>query len=242
MRIAARTDIGLVRENNQDSYTAGELCEGTAFAVVCDGMGGAAEGALASRSAVKVIREKLSSGFSEGMSDIAVKSLLISALENANKYIYELSLTKEEYEGMGTTAVAAIVSGGFVYIAHVGDSRAYMTCGGRITQLTRDHSVIQRMIENGEITPQEAKDHPSRHIITRALGVDSEVRVDFCQEPFDDGSLLILCTDGLTNSVKEDDIFNLSGSVRFYDVANSLVDYANKIDGADNVTVVAVSK
>ena len=82
MRIAARTDIGLVRENNQDSYTAGELCEGTAFAVVCDGMGGAAEGALASRSAVKVIREKLSSGFSEGMSDIAVKSLLISALEN----------------------------------------------------------------------------------------------------------------------------------------------------------------
>ncbi len=116
-----------------------------------------------------------------------------------------------------------------------------MTCGGKITQLTRDHSVIQRMIENGEITPQEAKDHPSRHIITRALGVDSEVRVDFCQEPFDDGSLLILCTDGLTNSVKEDDIFNLSGSVRFYDAANSLVDYANKIDGADNVTVVAVS-
>lgn len=240
MRTAARTDVGLVRSNNQDSYSLGELCGGAGFAVVCDGMGGAAEGALASRSAVKVIREKLCSGFNESMSDIAVKSLLISALENANKYIYDLSETQEEYEGMGTTAVAAVIFGGYAYIAHVGDSRAYMISDGTITQLTRDHSVIQKMIEDGEITPQEAKEHPSRHIITRALGVDREVRVDFCQEPFGDDSLLILCTDGLTNSVKQDEIFNLSGSVRFCDIAEKLVDCANKADGADNVTVVAV--
>lgn len=241
MRIAARTDKGFVRENNQDSYTAGELSERAVFAVVCDGMGGAAEGALASKSAVKVIRDKICSGFSEGMSDIAVKGLLISALENANKYVFELSATDDEYEGMGTTAVAGIVSDGFAYIAHVGDSRAYLRTDNGLIQLTRDHSVVQKMIEDGQITPQEANEHPSRHIITRALGVDGEVRVDFCQEPFGEGNVLMLCTDGLTNSVKQDDIFNLSGSVRFCDIANALVDYANKVDGADNVTVVAVS-
>lgn len=241
MKIVARTDKGIVRENNQDSYTCGELSGGAAFAVVCDGMGGAAEGAFASSEAVKIIREKISSGYKNGMSDISVKALLVSALENANKHIYLLSLTDEKYYGMGTTAVAAIATDEFVYIAHVGDSRAYLITDGKANQLTRDHSVVQNMLENGEITPDEVEGHPKKHIITRAIGVDSELRVDFCQEQFDEETLILLCSDGLTNYVTDAEIVKLTSEGSYFEYAGRLVDLALKNGGGDNVTVVALA-
>ena len=242
MKIVARTDKGLVRENNQDSYTCGELSGGAAYAVVCDGMGGAAEGAFASSEAVKIIREKINSGYKNGMSDISVQALLVSALENANKHIYLLSLTDEKYYGMGTTAVAAIATDEFVYIAHAGDSRAYLIADGEANQLTRDHSVVQNMLENGEITADEVVDHPKKHIITRAIGVDSELRVDFCQEQFDEESLVLLCSDGLTNYASNKDIVQLTADGRYFECAGKLVDFALKNGGGDNVTVVALAK
>lgn len=241
MKIAARTDIGLVRDNNQDSYAACELEDGAVLAVVCDGMGGAAEGALASYEAVRSIKERITERYYGGMSDISIKSLMISALENANKFIYDLSLTDEKYEGMGTTVVAALISDSYVYIAHAGDSRAYKISDGQLSQLTRDHSVVQRMLENGEITPEEAAEHPSKHIITRALGVDAEIRIDFCQENFDDGEILLLCSDGLSNFVKSDDIVALAGESRYFELADKLVNLANQNGGGDNITVVAVA-
>lgn len=241
MKIVARTDKGIVRENNQDSYTGGELVGGAGYAIVCDGMGGAAEGAFASSEAVKIIREKICSGYKNGMSDISVKALLVSALENANKHIYMLSLTDDKYSGMGTTAVAAIITEEFVYIAHVGDSRAYMISQGKAVQLTRDHTVVQNMLENGEITPEEVADHPKKHIITRAIGVDSELAVDFCQEDFYDDSLLLLCTDGLSNYAKPEDIVELTGDGKYFRYADRLVNLALENGGGDNVTVVAVS-
>lgn len=242
MKIAARTDAGLVRENNQDSYTACELVGGTVFAVVCDGMGGAAEGALASSEAVKAVKERIAERYYCGMSDISVRSLLVSALEYANRQIYDLSLTDEKYEGMGTTVVAALITDTFAYIAHAGDSRAYKISDGALTQLTRDHSVVQRMVENGEITAEEAADHPSKHIITRALGVDSEIKIDFCQEPFGDEDVIILCSDGLTNFIKTSDILSLTGDGCYYKFADRLVNLANQNGGGDNITVVTVAK
>lgn len=242
LKLVARTDIGLVRDNNQDSYAACELENGAVLAVVCDGMGGAAEGALASSEAVRVIKERISERYYSGMSDISVKSLMTSAIESANKYIHDLSLTDNKYEGMGTTVVAALAADSFVYIVHAGDSRAYKITDGKLYQLTRDHSVVQRMLENGEITADEAKDHPSKHIITRALGVDSEIRTDFCQESLDDGDLIILCSDGLSNFVENDDILVISTSENFYDFADKLVNLANQNGGADNITVVAVTR
>lgn len=241
MKIVARTDKGIVRDNNQDSYTAFELEGGAVFAVVCDGMGGAAEGALASSEAIKVIREFVAERYQTDMSDISVKSLLFSAIENANKHIYNISGTDSTYEGMGTTVVASLVTNSFVYIAHAGDSRAYKINDGKLLQLTRDHSVVQNMLENGEITPEEAQDHPSKHIITRALGVDDSIRTDFCQESFEENDILILCSDGLTNYVKSDDILRLTGDGDFYKYADRLVNLANQNGGGDNITVVAVT-
>lgn len=239
MKIVSRTDTGLVRENNQDSYTAFEH-DGAVVAVVCDGMGGAAEGALASNRAVRAVKEYIVERLYNGMSDISIKSLLISAIENANREVYSLSQTDEKYSGMGTTAVVSIVLNENVYTAHAGDSRAYIKYDGKLAQITRDHSVIQQMIEKGEISAEEADNHPDKHIITRALGVDNEIRVDFCQEDFFEDSMLILCTDGLTNYVKPDDIINLTDDGCYYEYADRLVNLANSNGGGDNTTVVVV--
>lgn len=240
MKIVAKTDIGVIRDNNQDSYASGELSGGAYYAIVCDGMGGAAEGALASSVAVNAIREKLSKSYSSGMSDISIRSLLITAAENANKAVYDLSLTDEKYEGMGTTVVAAIVRNEFVYVVHAGDSRAYLIHNGEIRRLTKDHSIVQNMLEKGEITSEEAFDHPDKHIITRALGVDEKVRVDFAQEDFEN-DVLLLCSDGLTNYVHDEEIKDiLSESVDEKSVTR-LVDKANYYGGGDNITVVALS-
>lgn len=240
MKIVARTDVGLIRDNNQDSYTAFELTESAVLAVVCDGMGGAAEGALASSLAIKAIKERITDRYFDGMSDLSIKSLIVSAIENANSNIFELSLTDEKYQGMGTTVVAAIITNSFVYVAHAGDSRAYKISDGALAQITTDHSVVQRMVDNGQITKEEAKDHPDKHIITRALGVDESIKVDFCQESFEDEDIIILCSDGLTNYVGGEDILRLTDDGCYYDYANRLVDLANQNGGGDNVTVVAV--
>lgn len=241
MKFVSRTDKGCVRENNQDSYTGGELTGGAAFAIVCDGMGGAAEGAFASSEAVKIIREKICSGYKNGMSDISIKALLSSALENANKHIYTISLTDEKYYGMGTTAVVALITDSYVYVAHAGDSRAYLIADGKACQLTRDHSVVQRMLENGEITPDEVENHPKKHIITRAIGVDSEIKVDFCQEQFDDDTLILLCTDGLTNYAKPEKLVELTSDSKYFEYADRLVNLALENGGGDNVTVVILA-
>lgn len=240
MKIVARTDSGLVRDNNQDSYSAFEL-DNAVVAIVCDGMGGAAEGALASNQAVMAIKEYITERYYPGMSDISIKSLLVSALESANRFVFNLSRTDDNYYGMGTTAVTALISDSFVYIAHAGDSRAYKKSEGTLFQLTKDHSIIQHMIESGEISAEQASAHPDKHIITRALGVDVDLKVDFCQEPFNENDLLILCSDGLTNYVKTEDIISLTDDGCYYDYADRLVNLANKNGGGDNITVVAVA-
>ncbi len=239
MKIVARTDVGLVRENNQDSYTAFEI-DDAVVSVVCDGMGGAAEGAIASNRAVRAIKDYINERFYNGMTDISIKSLLISAIENANRDVYDLSQTDERYSGMGTTVVVSIILNDNVYIAHVGDSRAYKIYDGKSEQLTKDHSIIQHLIENGEISVEEAAKHPDKHIITRALGVDNNVKVDFCQEYFDKNNILILCTDGLTNFVKPEDMINLTNDGCYYEYADRLVNLANSNGGGDNITVVIV--
>ena len=206
-------------------------------------MGGAAEGQLASGECVRIVRERIKSGYYDGMSDISIRSLLFTAVEYANKYIYQLSLTEKKYEGMGTTVVAAIVTGEFAYVVHAGDSRAYLINPpkGEIIQLTRDHSVVQRMVDDGQITAEEAKDHPKRNWITRAVGVDSEVRTDFCQEDVAPGDIILLCTDGLTNYVPVEDIVNLAENTPLEEYVGKLVETANNNGGRDNVTAVAIS-
>ena len=175
--------------------------------------------------------------------DEPTRSLLFTAVEYANKYIYQLSLTEKKYEGMGTTVVAAIVTGEFAYVVHAGDSRAYLINPrkGEIIQLTRDHSVVQRMVDDGQITAEEAKDHPKKNWITRAVGVDSEVRTDFCQEDIAPGEIILLCTDGLSNYASVEDLVNLAENTPLEEYVGKLVETANNNGGRDNVTAVAIS-
>ncbi|MBQ8228538.1 MAG: Stp1/IreP family PP2C-type Ser/Thr phosphatase [Clostridia bacterium] len=241
MKISAKSDKGMVRANNQDSYAAGELPGNVAWAVVCDGMGGTAGGNVASATAVKVISEKIATCYHQGMSDNSIKNLLISAVESANALVFDASKKNEALAGMGTTVVAVIVNVDIVYVASVGDSRAYIMSDS-LFQVTTDHSVVQNMIDNGEITKEEARYHPKKNIITRALGVDKEIRADFFREEMDkDNDIVLICTDGLTNYVNETEICTVSHNSDRYEIADNLVKAANENGGGDNITVVTLS-
>ncbi len=241
MKIVAKTDIGLARTSNQDSYAAGELPGSVAWAVVCDGMGGVAGGNLASSTAVKLISERISSSYRAGMSSNSIKNMLVSAIIAANISIYEMGQENPDLTGMGTTVVVAIIAQETVYIAHAGDSRAYVLSNGKLNQLTKDHSFVQEMVDSGKLTPDEARDDPRKNLITRALGVNDDIRVDFCQEFISDDEVLILCTDGLTNFVEPNEIYELTDDGKFYEYAERLVNRANHNGGGDNVTVVTMS-
>lgn len=241
MKIVAKTDIGLQRESNQDSYAAGELPGSVAWAVVCDGMGGAAGGNYASSTAVKVISERITSSYRGGMSASSIRNMLTSAIAAANISVYDMSKSDPELTGMGTTVVVAIVVDNNVFIAHAGDSRAYILSDGSLNQLTKDHSIVQEMIDHGTLTPDEARVDPRKNIITRALGVDSELRIDFDIADIDENDVLILCTDGLTNFVEPQEIYELTDDGKFYEYAERLVARANSNGGGDNITVVTVS-
>lgn len=241
MKISAKTDIGLVRSNNQDYYLAGEFANGVTWAVVCDGMGGAMGGNVASETAARMISDKLNSGYHEGMNDNSIKHLMISAVEAANASVYSKSKTDESLTGMGTTVVLVIINDDTMYLANVGDSRIYVISQNNINQLTTDHSVVQLMIDRGEITREEAKEHPKKNVITRALGVEDSVRIDYAQEIYNEGEIVLLCSDGLTNFVSDEDILKICSENDCFTLADKLVEAANENGGGDNVTVVTVT-
>lgn len=241
MKIVAKTDIGLKRESNQDSYAAGELSGSVAWAVVCDGMGGVAGGNYASSTAVKVISERITTSYREGMSASSIKNMFDSAIAAANITVFEESKAKPELSGMGTTVVVALVVDNTVFVSHAGDSRAYILSDGSLRQITKDHSVVQEMVDNGKLTPDEARLDPRKNIITRALGVDSVLRTDFNIENLNENDVLILCTDGLTNFVEPFEINELTCDGKFNDYADRLITRANNNGGGDNITVVTVA-
>ncbi|MBR6512565.1 MAG: Stp1/IreP family PP2C-type Ser/Thr phosphatase [Clostridia bacterium] len=242
MRIAAKTDIGLTRQSNQDSYAAGEFENGVAWAVVCDGMGGNAGGNVASSTAVKTISERITSAYRETMTSSSIKNLLVTAVTNANFEIFDMAAANPELAGMGTTVVAVLMTKKVIYIAHAGDSRAYLVSGGEIRQITKDHSVVQELLDLGEITPDEAVDHPRKNLITRALGVEEILKVDFTVEDYKADDILLICTDGLTNELTPDDILKVLSEKPFEEIADTLVNQANENGGNDNITVVAMAR
>lgn len=241
MRIYSKIDIGKERSINQDAFFAGEISENVAFAVVCDGMGGANAGEIASQTAVKTISEYIINSYRRKITIRDFLKILKNALISANITIYDMALKDESLRGMGTTAVVAVIKGNEVAIAHVGDSRIYLV-NDEITQLTRDHSVVQTLIESGQITAEDAAVHPRKNVITRALGVEDDVAVDTAELVLQDNETLLLCTDGLTNFVTTEDILKTFKENDIALVPEKLVELANEGGGGDNITAVTVTK
>lgn len=237
MNVIGRTHIGLVRENNQDALEFGTLGNKSQYAVVCDGMGGANGGNIASKIAVEVIGSRIRDGFREEFSSSSTERLLDSAMATANVGVYDRAQQQEELSGMGTTVVAAIVCGATAYISHVGDSRLYLWRNGMLNQITRDHSVVQGLIESGQITEEEARSHPRRNFITRALGVTSDESGEYDELDLESGDRLLLCTDGLTNEVSAEVICRILGCP-VEEALDLLVRSALDGGGADNITAV----
>ncbi len=242
MRIVAKTDKGHIRDSNQDAYAVGEFSNEVVWAVVCDGMGGAVGGNIASALAVKVISDKINVSYRDQMRDLSIKNMLDSALNAANIEVFDMAEDKPDLRGMGTTVVCAVVKDNQAFIAHAGDSRAYVLKNNEIHQVTTDHSVVQDLLDKGKITSEQALHHPNKNIITRAVGVEKDIDIDFDQVDLDDDSTLLLCTDGLSNYVSNEEIIELTKDKKHYAFADRLVNRANENGGGDNITAVVISK
>ena len=236
MNVYAQTHIGLVRENNQDAVEYGVLNDTTQYAVVCDGMGGANGGNIASKIAVELIGSRIRDAYREGTGQVSPEHLLTSAMATANVGVYDRAQKDEVLSGMGTTVVAVITAGTTAYISHVGDSRLYLYRNGELTQVTRDHSVVQELIESGQITEEEARSHPRKNYITRALGVKSEEYGESDELSLYPGDRLLLCTDGLTNEVNKAEMEHLL-TLPMEEATQSLIRAALDGGGMDNITV-----
>jgi len=226
---ASRTDTGRQRSANEDSF----FVRPPIF-VVADGMGGAQAGEVASKAAAEAFDRDLPAG--------APESFLRETIEAANREIHELARDDPSRKGMGTTITAAIVNpeGEEVAIGHVGDSRAYRLRGGRLERLTRDHSLVEEMRRKGQLTDAQAEDHPQRSIITRALGPEPDVDVDVQTVPAKPGDVFLICSDGLTTMLGEEQIAKvLAGATSMEAATRALVDEANRAGGRDNITALA---
>jgi len=241
MNLYGLTDIGLVRKNNQDSYAIRIIDEDLAIAVVCDGMGGAQAGNVASAVAVEAFSAALEDSCKQGLPPDRERKeeLLRAACKTANTTVYELSVSNPEYEGMGTTLVGALILSHEIYIVNVGDSRCYIYTDGGLQQVTSDHSLVQALVDCGDITPEEARTHPKKNLITRALGTEDTIRSDVFQLERRPGDIMLLCSDGLSNIITEDVLAQeLSAMTSCENSSRNLLSLAVEQGAPDNVTVV----
>ncbi len=239
MKVYAKTDIGKQRETNQDAFDTGYFDDGTVWAVVCDGMGGVSGGQVASSLCIDKTVNAMKRSYRENMTVNNVKNMLVSAINAANSCVFDESLKDRELKGMGTTIVAVVIVNGIAVIAHVGDSRAYLI-NDTIKQITKDHSYVQLLVDNGKITAEEAETHPDKNIITRAIGIEGFVDVDIDLVDIKDTDKILLCSDGLNGYVKDEVILE---TVKKYGDSSTekLVETANLNGGRDNITVVLIS-
>lgn len=230
MQIACKTDVGLMREHNEDACVIGEY-----FAVVADGMGGHNKGEVASQMVIDTLYEKFSNAKAVG------KELVTDAVSEANKIAYAESVSNPDCAGMGTTVVAAVWDDKKVVIGYVGDSRAYEVTKNDITLLTKDHTLVQQLIDEGKLTPEEAEEYPDRHVITRAVGTDPTESPDIIEIKRKKNHWLVLCSDGLSNHVSDNEIKECIDKTEDAEkVAETLVDMANSGGGTDNITVAVI--
>ncbi len=232
------TDIGKKRKMNQDYVYTSEMPVGPLpnLFLVADGMGGHKAGDYASKCAIETIVETV-----ESSSDTETVSVLEKAIRRANDVVRQKAESDESMSGMGTTLVAATLEGDTLCVANVGDSRLYIVSGRQIRQITRDHSLVEEMVRMGGLGRDQARNHPEKNIITRAIGAEDEVDIDFFSVTLDKGDIVLMCTDGLTNMIEDEEIrMILHGKRDLVEKAESLVAAANNNGGKDNIAVVLI--
>ncbi|NLW23162.1 MAG: Stp1/IreP family PP2C-type Ser/Thr phosphatase [Tissierellia bacterium] len=241
MEIGVKTDAGRVRDINQDAYYVSSNEEYPLF-IVADGMGGHKAGEVASRMAIEIISKKLIESLKNLiLDDKGIQDLIKESIFLANEEIYQKSLEDEKFSGMGTTVILAYVTDNKIFIGHVGDSRAYLLRKGVLHQITQDHTLVEELIKNGSISREEAKHHPQRNIITRAVGTSKNIDLDLIIEQKYKDDILLLCSDGLTNMLKDEEIRESLLTNKDIQIAcEDLIRLSNDRGGYDNITVLAV--
>lgn len=235
------TDPGCIRTQNQDAYQIEQLDRNTLLCVVCDGMGGAKSGNVASNLAIDVFVQEVKRAWRTDMEPDCQDSMLSNAVKLANFTVYDQAKQFDEFSGMGTTLVAALIQGKKATVVNVGDSRAYAVDHDGISQLTEDHSVVQMMVNRGELAPEQAKNYPGKNLITRAIGTESLVNCDVFHRKFKKGDWLLLCSDGLSNQMDDQEIlFEIVHGLDKQQCCQRLLDIAKNRGAPDNVTSVLV--
>lgn len=239
MNVYSDTNIGLKRHENQDRVRIYSFNENAKFAVICDGMGGENAGSEASEKAIEVVYDRITKVYKSYYDNNMVRNLLISAVKTANSVVYDLSVSSVSMQGMGTTCVAVLRDNSRAFVVNVGDSRAYLI-NNSIRQITKDHTVVMKMYENGEISKDEIKNHPQRNYITRAVGVSNTVDPDIFEFSINDDSVLMICSDGLSSCCEDEDILNEVKNSKETEIAHNLIKLALNNGGNDNISVAII--
>ena len=240
MKVFAKSDIGKAREMNQDAYYASQPSDTVGLYIVADGMGGYNGGEVASTIAVTAAKNYIESNFAETEhTKEKLQELVKNAIEYANMLVYEKSKEIPELEGMGTTIEVVLVHNNRAYIGHVGDSRVYRIRKNFIRKLTTDHSYVEKLVKDGKISKEEAIHHPKKNMLTKALGCTSFVEPDVSVKGFLKDDILVLTSDGLTNMVTDEEIYNIVND-NIEVATDNLVDKAKEAGGMNNITVIVV--
>ncbi|MCY9806896.1 Stp1/IreP family PP2C-type Ser/Thr phosphatase [Lentilactobacillus senioris] len=239
MQIAYQSSKGMVREKNEDAVGAFKNSQDISLAIIADGIGGNRAGEVASKMTVTYLGTQFKMSTATDLS--AAKTWLSSELVIANQKILDYAAEDPDLEGMGTTLVAALISDEQVVIANIGDSRGYVLHANELAQLTEDHSYVNELVKNGDLTPAEAEHNPYKNIITKSLGINTEAKADYHRYQTTSGDQLLLCTDGLTNMVTPDKIKTiLNSQTTLKEKCELLIQEANQNGGADNITVLLI--
>lgn len=238
IRTVHASDIGRVRSVNEDSVWIGATRHGYTLGIIADGMGGHQAGETASRLALETMRNTLD-GLQPELQGEALRDALLAAILEANSTVFKEASADDKYHNMGTTVVAALMNGSSGFIGHIGDSRAYLIKDNAAVQLTEDHTLVNELFKNGQISVEELDNHPRRNVLTRALGTDAEVVADLAPVTLLPGELLLLCSDGLSNFVNNEHLGKVAGihEIPLEERADRLLQLALLAGGGDNISV-----
>jgi protein phosphatase len=240
VRVSVKSNTGLIRTVNEDSFFVNTDYENLPdIFIIADGMGGHNAGEIASKTAAEFTGEVLVNTPGALIDEDNIETNIIEAMEKANQKVFEMSKSKSENSGMGTTLIVSILLGKKLYIGHIGDSRVYLIRDNKINKITSDHSLVEELLRSGTLTKEEAENHPKKNIITRAIGCSLVIDVDTYKQDVKEGDTILMCTDGLTNMVNESEIKNIIEKETDVDIASeNLIKAANKNGGEDNITVI----